>query len=140
MNKRMLWSRILNIVGLAVMAIGVLALFRLLPVRRGGLPFDGLWVFLLGSGLAALGAFFGKSRYRKFLYRASWLTVCGLALGILMTMMFFQAEDPPILVYVVLACPVCGGLMSLVGSVLVIFESFHRPSVPKDSVEAAQGR
>jgi predicted membrane protein len=137
MNKRMLWSRILSVVGLAMMAIGVLALVGLLRVRRGGLPIDGLWGFLLGSGLVALGANLGRSLYRRFLYMALGLTVCGLTTVILVAMMYFEAENLPWWTYVVFACPICGGIMSLVGAVLVIVESFRRPPVPQDSVATA---
>jgi uncharacterized membrane protein len=134
MDKRKFWSRILYVIGLAMMAIGVLALVGLLRARRGGLPIDGLCVFLLGSWLMPLGAFLGKSRYRKFLYLALMMTLCGLIAVFFIAMMFFEAHNPPWWTYVVFACPICGAIMSLVGAVLVIVESFRRPPVPQDGI------
>jgi multisubunit Na+/H+ antiporter MnhB subunit len=94
-------------------------------------------VILPGSGLAALGAFLGRSRYRKYLYGALALTVCGLATLFLAFIFYSETADTaPWWAFLVSACPI-GGIMSLVGAVLVIFESFRRLPVPKDSVEAA---
>ena len=136
MNKRILWLRILCVIGLAMMAVGVLALVRLLRVRRGGLPIDGLWVFLLGSLLVTLGASLGRSRYRRLLYLAPGLTISGLIAVFFIAMMFFEAQNPPWWTYVAFAWPICGAIMSLVGAVLVIIESFQRPPAPKDDTEA----
>jgi membrane protein YdbS with pleckstrin-like domain len=81
-----------------------------------------------------LGAFLGKSRYRKFLYLALMMTLCGLIAVFFIAMMFFEAHNPPWWTYVVFACPICGAIMSLVGAVLVIVESFRRPPVPQDGI------
>jgi hypothetical protein len=66
MDPRRLLSRIFSIIGLAVMAIGVLAIVG--PLRAWGGLVGGFWYFFLGTGLAALGAYLGRSRYRRFLY------------------------------------------------------------------------
>jgi hypothetical protein len=55
MNKRILWSYILVIVGFIAMLIGAID------------PLEGSFIILPGSGLVALGAFLGKSRYRVIL-------------------------------------------------------------------------
>jgi hypothetical protein len=94
---------------------------------------QGLFMFA-GSGLAALGAYLAKSHHRRFLYVALALTACGL------TMLFLMARfNPPgnatewwEIFYV--TYPI-GAILSLVGAVLVIIESFRRPPVPQDNVE-----
>ncbi|RIE05685.1 hypothetical protein [Candidatus Cryosericum terrychapinii] len=136
MNKRMVWSRILCIVELAMIPIEV-ALGNL-TLRVSGwfalallLAFD----FLpgLGSGLAALGALLSKSRYRRFMYGASVLTLCGM---IALFLLAANVEAPAAASWGVAmyAYPI-GAIMSLVGAGLVLVESFRKPLVPKDNVE-----
>jgi len=66
MDTRRPFSRIFSVIGLAVMAIGVLAIAG--PLRGWGGIVGGFWYFVLGTGLAALGAYLGRRRYRRFLY------------------------------------------------------------------------
>ncbi|MHB8107466.1 MAG: hypothetical protein ACYDH4_08595 [Candidatus Cryosericum sp.] len=90
---------------------------------------------LAGSGLAALGAYRAKSRYRRFLYVALSLTACGL------TMLFLMARfNPPSkatqwweIFYV--TYPI-GAILSLVGAILIVVESLRRTAVPKHGTEA----
>ncbi|RIE05732.1 hypothetical protein [Candidatus Cryosericum terrychapinii] len=149
MNKRMLWSRILCVIGLAMMPIDIVTFVGLGMWGGGKLPpvevapnqslLESLisiifYVSILaGSGLAALGALLGKSHHRKLLYGALGLTVCGLTTVFLA--LNFYVDAAPWWVFVALTYPI-GLIMSLVGAVLVIVESFRRPPVPKENVEA----
>jgi hypothetical protein len=56
MNNRILWSRILVIVGSIAMLIGAID------------PLEGSLIILAGSGLVFLGTIFGKNRHRILLY------------------------------------------------------------------------
>ena len=75
MDKSKLWSRILCIIGVIAMTIGAVD------------PLEGSLIILAGSGLVALRAFLGKSRHRKFVYRAFGLIVIGIAAGLIVTML-----------------------------------------------------
>lgn len=137
MNKRTLWSRILCIVELAVIPIEVALAY--VSLRVSGWFATALMLavsFLpgLGSGLVALGAFLGKSRYRRFMYGASVLTLCGI---IALFLVGGNVEAPAAASWgvAVYAYPI-GVIMSLVGAGLVLVESFRKPLVPKDNVEA----
>jgi len=66
MDTRRPFSRIFSVIGLAVMAIGVLAIVG--PLRRWGGIVGGFWYLVLGTGLMALGAYLGTRSYRRFLY------------------------------------------------------------------------
>ncbi|MCX6097492.1 MAG: hypothetical protein NTZ77_03270 [Caldiserica bacterium] len=138
MNKRLLWSRILCIVELAMIPIEV-ALVNV-TARVSGWFATALSLALsflpgLGSGLVALGAFLGNSRYRRFMYGASVLTLCGI---IALFLVAGNVEAPAVASwgFAAYAYPI-GAIMSLVGAGLVLVESFHRPPVPKDNVERA---
>ena len=56
MNARILWSRILRVVGVIAMILGTLD------------PLEGSVFILLGSGLVALSMFLGRRSRRTFLY------------------------------------------------------------------------
>jgi hypothetical protein len=88
----------------------------------------------LGSGLAALGALLSKSRYRRFMYGASVLTLCGM-IALFLVAGNVEAPAAASWGFAMYAYPI-GVIMSLVGAGLVLVESFHRPPVPKDNVEA----
>ncbi|MCX6083357.1 MAG: hypothetical protein NT102_00105 [Caldiserica bacterium] len=129
-------SSTVNIVGLAVMAVGAIALL-------GGVFAFGLFgtvlslalFFLpgLGSGLVALGALLGKSRYRSFMYCAFLITLCG-TIGAFDLVGDFEFSAVGWRAYTAPAYPI-GVIMSCVGAVLVIVDSFGGPPVPKDDVE-----
>ncbi|MCX6097486.1 MAG: hypothetical protein NTZ77_03240 [Caldiserica bacterium] len=140
MNKRMLWSRIRSIVGLAVMAI-VLVVFGV-NWQIGTFGWLStvllLAVFLLPvpvSGLVALGAFLGRSRYRRFMYCAFVLTLCG-TIAVYLLIGNFEAPTVPWSEFVAVAYPV-GAILSLVGALLVIVESFRGPPALPETVETA---
>jgi hypothetical protein len=129
MNKRALWSRILSIVGLAMTAVGLVAFLgvffvinsdRLIPVY--------LILAIIGTGLASLGAFLAKSGHRTLLYVALGLTV-GNLIAFLLGEGSGVTEDDLLWVFLVLYAYPIGPIMSLVGDVLVLFES-PRASMP----------
>ena len=129
-RHRWWWSRTVSLVGLAVLAIGIVTQFlpRLLPTW---------YIFLLtllGSGLVAIGAYLGKSRYRTFLCGALELTGCvPITLILIISPLYFEGF-PRWWEIVVWTYPI-GLVMSCVGAVLVIVESFRRPPVAQDNVE-----
>jgi hypothetical protein len=66
MSKARRWSLILVIAGLVLMIVGAID------------PLEGSLVILPGTGLAALGAYIGKSRHRAFLFYSFALTAIGV--------------------------------------------------------------
>ena len=66
MKTRQFWSRILAIAGLLAMLVGAVD------------PLEGSLLVLPGSGLIALGAGVGQSRYRRLLYVAFVLVAIGV--------------------------------------------------------------
>jgi len=66
MNKRILWSRILSVIGIAALLIGALD------------PLEGAFVILPASAVIALNAFLARSRYRRLAYWAFGLTASGV--------------------------------------------------------------
>jgi hypothetical protein len=136
MNKRMLWSRILSIIGLAVMAVGAIALLGgVIGFSLFGTVLSLALFFLpgLGSGLVALGALLGRSRYRSFMYCAFLLTLCG-TIGVFDLVGNFEAAAVGWRAYAAPAYPI-GVIVSCVGAVLVLVESFGGQPAPKDNVE-----
>ncbi|MHB8106188.1 MAG: hypothetical protein ACYDH4_01965 [Candidatus Cryosericum sp.] len=141
MNKHKFLSGILSVTGLVMMTIGAVTILWSGGINHflGSLLGSGIvrfWSFPLGGGMVALGAFLGKSRYRKFLYGALALTVCGLIAFILMAIASFEAPTFGWYMFVVSACPITGAIMSLVGAVLIVVESLRGPVVPKHGAEA----
>ncbi|KUG52874.1 hypothetical protein AVL61_11645 [Kocuria rosea subsp. polaris] len=67
MPVRTSWARWLVVAGLAAMVLGALD------------PLEGSLVIVPGTGLAALGAFLGRSRRRVFSYWALLLVAIGVA-------------------------------------------------------------
>ncbi|MDH4219247.1 MAG: hypothetical protein OEW23_10785 [Candidatus Aminicenantes bacterium] len=118
MNKRRLWSRILYIIGLLAMIIGALD------------PLEGAFIIMPGSGLVALGAFLGKSHHRRFIYLAFGLTVFGVAVVIVWSLFGGVGGDTGRSTWWLLTAlpyPV-GWVMSLLGAVRLLIESFRKPS------------
>ncbi|RIE05731.1 hypothetical protein [Candidatus Cryosericum terrychapinii] len=95
MNKRMLWSRILSIMGLVVMTSMPVLLFGYAlhgyNWRYGGvtsvLVLAMLLLPVIGSGLVALGAFLGKGRHRV-LWLFAFLTTALLVLFVILDAMY----------------------------------------------------
>ncbi len=74
MNADSFWPRILVIAGLLAMLIGAID------------PLEGSLLVLPGSGMVALGAFLGKSKYRRLLYMAFALIVIGVGAMFILSM------------------------------------------------------
>src|SRR5215471_3549227 len=71
MNARMLWSRILKVVGCVAMVLGTLD------------PMEGSVLILLGSGLVALGVYLGGEERKTAIYWTSVFVLIGLGVGAL---------------------------------------------------------
>ncbi len=67
MSRSGFWSPALLSIGLAALLIGAVD------------PLEGSMIILPGSAMVALGAFLGRSSYRKLLYWAFGLTAVGIA-------------------------------------------------------------
>ncbi len=124
MDKRKLWSRILCIIGIIAMTIGAVD------------PLEGSLIILPGSGLVAFSAFLGKSRHRKFVYWAFALTVIGMAAGLIVSMFGgVGGNTGRSYWWLLMALPYpVGWIMSLVGVVRVLIESFHKSPIAQDGV------
>ena len=111
------WSRVLVVIGLLGMLIGALD------------PLEGALVALGGIGVAALGALFGRSRYRFRLYAAFIMVVVGVsAMFVLSAMGGFGGTTGRSIWLGVLILPYpLGWILGLVGGILVLVQSFRRP-------------
>ncbi|RIE05735.1 hypothetical protein [Candidatus Cryosericum terrychapinii] len=152
MNTRRWWSRTVTFVGPAMMALGAYLVksdYPVFPYVIGWLllPLQKVWrqdgwnlipcaligaIMLAGSGLAALGAYLVKSRYRRFLYVALALTACGLTTTLVLMDKYTYLAAPWWEVFC-FTYPI-GLIMSCVGAVLVLIESFRRAPVSQDGV------
>jgi len=75
MRGRTLWSLVFVVGGLLAMLVGAID------------PLEGSFVILSGSGVVAVGAFLGKSRYRIFLSWAFVLIAAGVGAMVVFTAM-----------------------------------------------------
>jgi len=71
MNARMLWSRILAVVGGIAMLLGTLD------------PLEGSLLILPGSGMVALGVFLGRKDHRTILYWAWAFILIAAGVGVM---------------------------------------------------------
>ena len=115
MDARTRWSRILCIVGLVAMVIGFID------------PLEGSFIILPGSGLVALAAFLGRSRFCTLACWAFGLTVVGV--GILVVLSMYGGVGGETgrswwWLLTVLPYPV-GAIMALVSGVRMSIESFR---------------
>ena len=118
MKARLLWSNILVIAGLLAMLVGAID------------PLEGSFIILPGSGLVALGAFLGKSRYRIFLYWAFTLTAVGVGAMVVLSMFGGIGGSTGRSMWwglLILPYPV-GWITGLVGAILKLIESFKQPA------------
>jgi hypothetical protein len=114
-------SFILVIVGLLAMLVGAID------------PLEGSFIILPGSGIAALGAFLGKSRYRIFLYWAFVLIAAGVGVMVVLSMLGGiggRSGRSMWWALFILPYPV-GWVMGLVGIILRLFEFFKRTTQNK---------
>ena len=112
MKTRLLWSKILVIVGLMAMLIGAID------------PLEGSLIILPGSGMVALGALLGKSRYRLLLYSAFVTIGVGIMFGLSMLGGVGGCTGRSNWwLLVVLPLPL-GWIIGLVGTIVKLMESF----------------
>ena len=117
MKARSVWSKILVIVGLIAMLVGAID------------PLEGSLIILPGSGMVALSALLGKSRYRRLLCGAFVLIVIGVGLLFVLSMFGGVGGRTGHSVWwllIVLPYPV-GWVISLVGTIRRLIESFKDP-------------
>jgi len=113
---RTLTARVLCIVGLAGMLLGMLD------------PLEGSGAILAGTGLVALGAFLGKSRFRRLMYWSLVLVFIGVAALWISSAVGGVGGDTGHpewwgLLFVPYAV---GGVMGLVGAVCTSVEALRR--------------
>jgi len=114
MKTRLLWSKILVIVGLIAMLIGTID------------PLEGSLIILPGSGMVALGAFLVKSRHRLLLYSAFVLIMIGVGVMFGLSMLGGVGGSTGRSnwwLVVVLPLPI-GWIIGIVGTILKLIESF----------------
>lgn len=119
MDRAGRWSRILVIVGLVAMVIGAID------------PLEGSLIILPGTGMVALGALLGKSRYRKFLYWSFALVAVGVgALFGVSALGGFGGRSGLSLWWAIVILPYpIGWIMAIVGAIKRLREG-SKPSVP----------
>jgi hypothetical protein len=107
---RILWSRILVILGLFGMIVGALD------------PLEGSVIILPSTGLAALGAYIGQTTRRKLLYTAFALIAIGVAA------MFLYSFIGRSWAWAAMVVPYpIGWILAIVVSILSLVETFrHR--------------
>lgn len=120
------WSRWLLIPGLAGMLLGAID------------PLEGALIILPGTGLVALGAFLGKSRWRVLLYWSLALVAIGVgAMFILSAFGGFGGSTGLSNWWGLLLVPYpVGWLMGIAGATLALVESFKRPARPNQSEQS----
>lgn len=113
------WSRILVIVGLVAMVIGALD------------PLEGSLVILPGTGLIALGALLGKSRYRSLLCWSFALVAIGVGalFGVSALGGFGGRSGLPLWWGITILPYPVGWIMGIVGAIKRLREG-SKPSVP----------
>ncbi|NIM59848.1 MAG: hypothetical protein GTO16_13050 [Candidatus Aminicenantes bacterium] len=118
MNKRKFWLVLLCIIGFLAIIVGALD------------PLEGAFIILPGSGLVALGAFLGKSHHRRFIYWAFMMIVFGVAVVVVLSLFGGVGGDTGRSMWWLLTAlpyPV-GWIMSIIGAVRLLIESFRKPS------------
>lgn len=119
MNGRTRWSLVLIVVGLLAMLVGAID------------PLEGSFVVLSGSGLVALGAFLGNSRYRLLLFWAFALTLAGVGAMVVFTAWGGIGGSSGRSIWwglFVLPYPL-GWIIGLVGAIMRLVEHFKRPAL-----------
>jgi hypothetical protein len=108
---RILWSRILVILGLFGMLVGALD------------PLEGSVIVLPCAGLAALGAFIGQTARRKLLYLAFLL----IAVGVCAMLLYGFLGRSSVWAAMVIPYPI-GWILAIVASILFLVETFRQRS------------
>ena len=118
MSARASWSRWLVVIGLAGMLLGALD------------PLEGSLLIVPGTGLAALGAFLGRSRRRVLSYWSPALVAAGVgAMWIVSAFGGLGGGTGRSLWWglLILVPYAAGWLLGLVGAVSALIEFFRRP-------------
>lgn len=100
-------------------------------------PLEGSFIILPGSGMVALGALLDRSRHRRLLYRAFILIAIGVGALFALSMLGGVGVDTGRSMWwllVALPYPV-GWIMSLLGGILRLIESFRRPAQSRQQVQ-----
>ena len=126
MNSRMLWSRILKVVGGIAMLLGTLD------------PLEGSLLILPGGGLVALGVYLSGKDRRTVLYWASVFILIAVGVGAMFALSArggFGGESGRSMWWGILILPYpVGWLMALAGGVIALVRYF------KDKRRAAHAR
>ena len=119
------WSRILVIAGLMSMIIGAID------------PLEGCVVILAGIASAALGAYLGQTRHRRFLYWGLASVVCGVAAMIILSELGgIGGRSGHSLWWGLLMVPYpVGWLLGLVGVGYALVEFYRLRSLPKHTLQ-----
>lgn len=115
------WSRILVIAGLIGMLVGAID------------PLEGCVVVLAGIAAAALGAYLGQTRHRRFLYSGLAAVVCGVAAMIILSQLGgIGGRSGHSLWWGLLIVPYpVGWLLGLIGVGYALVEFYRLRSLPK---------
>jgi hypothetical protein len=121
MNARLLFSRVLLVIGLAGMLIGAVD------------PLEGSLLILPGVGLVALGAHLGKSPWRKLLDWSFVLVAVGVGAMVVLSWLGGIGGNTGRSMWwaLVLAPYPVGWTMGLAGGVLLLTEHFRLAAAPK---------
>jgi len=116
MNARMVWSRILVIVGLVLVLAGALD------------PLEGSLVILAGSAMVLLSAYLARSRHRRLLLWGFVLLAAGVgALWVMDSLGGLGGSTGRSMWWALVLLPYpVGWIVSLVGAILRLIESFKR--------------
>jgi MFS family permease len=130
MKATLLWSRILVIVGLALMLIGAFD------------PLEGSLVILPGSGMVVLGAFLGRSRRRTLLLYGFILLAVGVgALWGMSALGGFGGHTGRSMWWALVLLPYpVGWIMGLVGAILRLIESSKGQASAEQQAQPHEGR
>jgi hypothetical protein len=112
MDKRMLWSRILSVIGVVALLIGALD------------PMEGAFVILPASAVIALSAFLARSRFRQLAYWGFGLTAIGVGwMFIISALGGFGGETGRSMWWAVTLLPYpVGWILCLIASVRLLIE------------------
>ena len=118
-RSRVSVGRVLCVGGLAGMVVGVFVID----------PVEGAPVVLAATGLVALGAFLGRSRFHRLAYWSFGLVLVGLAaIWIVSAPGNFRGESDLTGWWILFVVPyVVGGIAGFVGAVCTSVESLSRP-------------
>lgn len=121
---RILWSRILVVLGTLAMLVGAID------------PLEGSLAILPGTAVAASGAFLGRSRYRRHLGLSFILVAVGVGTMFLLSARGgFGGSTGRSMWWGLLILPFpLGWLLGLVTAILAFVQSFRHPAAPQQTL------